>query len=71
MQVKRAMVDSAREVCGSEKVRRKNPKNVWWNDMVKAAVERKEGAWKEVLGARYEAKKDRCTDYLLRRKEKD
>ena len=27
----------------------KNPKNVWWNDVVKAAVKRK-----EVLGARDE-----------------
>ena len=29
----------------------KNPKNVWWNNEVKAAVRRKEAAWKEVLGA--------------------
>ena len=30
----------------------KNPKNVWWNDVIKAAVERKEAAWKKVLGSR-------------------
>ena len=47
-QVKCAMVDSARKVCGSVKG---DGKDVWWNDMVKAAVERKEAAWKEVLGA--------------------
>ena len=41
------MVDSAKEVCGSVRVGAKNPKNVWWNDVVKAAVE-----IKEVLGAR-------------------
>ena len=35
-------------------------KNVWWNDVVKAAVERKEAAWKEVLGARYNVAKERC-----------
>ena len=28
---------SAREVCGSVKVGKKNPKNVRWNDVVKAA----------------------------------
>ena len=28
-QVKRAMFESAREVCGSVRVRRKNPKGVW------------------------------------------
>ena len=31
-QVKRAMVESAREVCGSVRVGGKNPKSVWWND---------------------------------------
>ena len=38
------MVDSTRAVCGSVKVKRrgKNPKDVWWNDVVNAAVERKE-----------------------------
>ena len=46
-QMKHAMVESAREVCGSEQVRGRNPKSVWWNDQVKAAIKRK-----EVLGAR-------------------
>ena len=31
-QVKRAIVESAREVCGSVRVGGKNPKSVWWND---------------------------------------
>ena len=44
-QVKQA---SAREVCGSVKVEGKNPKRVWWNNEVKAAVRKKEAAWKEV-----------------------
>ena len=30
--------------------RGKNPKKVWWNNDVKAAVKRREAAWK-VLGA--------------------
>ena len=50
-QVKQAMVESAREVCGSVKVGRKNPKSVWWSDEIKAAVTRKEDAWKGVLAA--------------------
>ena len=29
----------------------KNPKSVWWNDKIKAAVRRKETAWKGVLAA--------------------
>ena len=49
--VKRAMVESSREVCGSVRVRGKNPKSMWWNDEVKDAVKRKEAAWKEVLAA--------------------
>ena len=52
-QVKRAMVESAREVCGSARVGRGNLKNVWWNDQVKAAVDRK-----EVLGTRDEDAKE-------------
>ena len=40
-QVKWAMADSTKEVCGSVKVEVKNPKNVWCNDEVKAAVEKK------------------------------
>ena len=39
------MVESARKVCGSVRVEGKNLKCVWWNDEVKAAVERKEAAW--------------------------
>ena len=49
--------------------RGKNPKNVWWNDLVKAAVKRNEGGWKEVLGARDEATKDRFME-IYKRKEK-
>ena len=36
------MLDSAREVCATVRVVGKNPKNLWWNDVVKVAVERKE-----------------------------
>ena len=51
------MVDIARGVWGSVRVGGKNLKNVWWNDMVKAAVERK-----EVLRAMDEVAKDRCME---------
>ena len=48
------------EVCRSGG--RKSQKCVWWNDEVKAQVERKEVAWKEVLGARNETAKERCME---------
>ena len=41
-QVKWAMVESAREVCGSVRVGGKNSKSVWRNDEIKAPVRRKE-----------------------------
>ena len=34
-QVKRAIVESARELCGSVRVGVKNPKSMGWNDEVK------------------------------------
>ena len=40
-QVKCAMLDSGREMCGSVGVRGKNPQNVWWNKVIKVAVKRK------------------------------
>ena len=40
-QVKRAMVESAREICGSVRVGVKSPKSVEWNDEIKTAVRRK------------------------------
>ena len=46
------MVERAREVCGSLRVGRGKPKSVWWNDQMKAAVKRKEDAWKGVFGTR-------------------
>ena len=51
-QVKRVMVESEREACGSVKVGGKKPKTVWWNDETKDAVRKKEDAWKGVLAAR-------------------
>ena len=38
----------------------KNPKSVWRNDEVKAAVNRKKAARKEVLAASNEEAKERC-----------
>ena len=46
------MVASAREVCGSVRVGEKNPKRLWWKDEIKAAVRRKEAAWKKGLAAK-------------------
>ena len=44
----------------NESEEEKNPKIVWWNDVVKAAVERKDAVEEEVLGAKYKVAKDRC-----------
>ena len=60
------MVESAREVCDSVKVREKNPKRVWWNDEIQAAVRRKEAAWEEVL----ERGKTKVYGNVQKRKEK-
>ena len=59
-QVKRAKVNSAREVCGSMRGG-KNPKYVWWHGVVKAAVEIKEDTLKEKV-ARNEIVKERCME---------
>ena len=50
-EVKRTMVESAREVCGSVRVGVNNQKSVWWNDEIKSVFRRKEVAWKRVLAA--------------------
>ena len=57
--VKRAIIESAREVCGSVRVGGKNPKNMWWKDEVNVAVKRRENAWKQVMGARDEGAKEK------------
>ena len=46
-------------MCGSVRVGGKNPKSVRWNDEIKAAVRRKETAWKEVLVASDEGTNER------------
>ena len=51
-------VNGAKEVCGSMRERKKNTKKMWWNDMVKVTVERKEAAWKMVLETWDKVKKD-------------
>ena len=65
-QVKLPRVESAREVCGSVRVRGENPKNTWWNNQVKAAVKRK-----KALGARDEDARERCLEVYKDKKEKD
>ena len=48
----------------------KNPKSVWWNDEIKAAVTRKEAAWKEVLAASDEEAKEKMYGNVQRREKK-
>ena len=64
------MVENAREVCGSVRVEGKNPKSMWWNDEIKAAVRRKEAGWKGVLVASDEETKERCMEVYRKEKRK-
>ena len=43
-QVKRSMVENAREIYCLMRVEGKNPKSVWWNDEVNAGFRRMEAA---------------------------
>ena len=52
-------------MCGSVRVGDVNPKSVWWNDWVKAAVIRK-----EALGARDEDARERCLEVYKEEKRK-
>ena len=61
-QMKQAIVESTRQVCGSVKAGGKYPKRVWWNDEVKPTVKRKEAAWKEVLVFNGEEAKERSME---------
>ena len=62
-QVKRAILESSREVSSSVRVGGKNPKSVWWSDEIKDAVRRREDAWKRVLVASDEEEtKERCME---------
>ena len=44
-----------------------NPKNAFWNGVVKDAVKRKEATWREVLGATDEVAKDRYMEVNKKR----
>ena len=68
-QVEQAMVESAREVCGSVKVGGKNPKSVWLNDEIKAVGWGKEATWK-VLATSDEETKERCMEVYREEKRK-
>ena len=50
--------------------RGKNPKNVWWNDMIRATVERKEAAWKGMLIAGDEVAEERCMEPYKKEKKR-
>ena len=52
------------------RVGEKNPKSVWWNNKINAAVRRKEAAWKKVLAARNEETKERCMEAYRKEKRK-
>ena len=69
-QVKLAMVETAREMCGSVRVGGKPPKSVLGNDEIKTAVRRKEAAWKKVLAASEEEEKEGCMEAYREEKRK-
>ena len=62
-------VKHARSVWLSESWGKEPKKCVWWNDEIKAAVRRKETAWK-VLEARNEEPKERCMEVYREEKRK-
>ena len=64
------MVEGAREVSGLVRVGGKNRKSVWWKDGIKAAVRRKEAAWKGVLAPSDEETKKRCMEEYREEKRK-
>ena len=43
---------------------------MWWNDQIKAAVKRREDAWKEVLGSRDKDAGERCLEVYKEEKRK-
>ena len=47
----------------------KNPKSVWWNNEINAAVRRKEVDWKEVFAASDEEAKERCMEAYREKRE--
>ena len=65
----KAIVESAREVCGSVRVGGKT-QSVWSNDEIKAAINRKEAAWKGVLPASEEETKEICVEAYREEKRK-
>ena len=57
--MKQAIADSVKEVVyGSVRMESKRPKTVWQSDTAKDAVQRKDSAWKEVLGVKNDTVKD-------------
>ena len=54
------MINSTRELRNSIRVERNRPESDWGNKEVNVAGERKEAAWKIVLGAREDNGKEGC-----------
>src|SRR5678815_1875678 len=61
-QIKKAVVSSAKEVCGCAKVGSKNVNCEWWHEEVMKAVKGKKEAWLNVLKANDEVSKERCLE---------
>ena len=69
-QGKRAIVESTREMCGSVGVGEGSPKNVWWNNEVKAAVKRKETAWRKCCEPEAKMQKKDVWEFTKKKRER-
>ena len=70
MWVKRALAEGASEVCGSVRVGGKNPKSVWWNDEIKAAVRERRQLGRECWQLAIKIQKKHVWKRTERRREK-
>ena len=57
-------IDNERKAFGSARFVRKNSKSKWWNDEIKAPMESKQVAWKDILGAKEKIVKERCIKFI-------
>ena len=70
-QVKQVIVEVQKKYVAQSELEGKNPKSVWWSNEIKAAVKRKEAAWKGVLAASNEETKEICMETYREEKRRE